>query len=79
MAIEKIRLNIVRDAFPQGMHGASGYIDGEFFVVLNTERTPAQQEEDFLHEMLHIYRKDHFSEASAQQVEARAHAFFESA
>lgn len=76
--MERLTIDIDRHEMPADFHGASAWINGRFVVLLNANESEAEQERAFVHEMLHIYRGDHFSTASAEEVEARADAFFAS-
>lgn len=72
MTEAKITIQLIRDTFGPGMNGASAFMDGRFVVLINDRLNEEEQEQAFLHEMLHVYRQDHFSTASVQALEAGA-------
>ena len=55
-----IKLRIITAPLPSEIHGASGTGDGQRFTVLiNEADDPERQAQAFLHEMLHIWNRDH--------------------
>lgn len=72
--MERITIDIERHPFPADFHGASAWLNGRFVVLLNENESDAEQERAFLHEMLHVFRGDHFNAASVQDLEASADA-----
>ena len=57
-----ITLHIEAADLPEGVHGFSGMDaekPGTFYIAINAAHPPERQEEAFIHEMLHIWRRDH--------------------
>jgi len=72
--MDRLEIEIIRRDFPDDMDGASAFMDGRYIVLLNSRKTQETQEKAFLHEMLHIYRGDHFSSDTAQKCEVAVRA-----
>ena len=48
--------------------------DGSYTIFLNSRNSHAQNMESYKHAMLHILRGDFYSDKTADQIEAEAHA-----
>lgn len=70
-----VKLRIITHKLPASIHGLSAPDGDEFIVLINEAITPEEQREAFIHEMLHIWNKDHDREkADVQVIEAQCHA-----
>lgn len=74
MQDRKIKLRIVEQPLPQGIHGASVKDGDTIIVFINEDDTPDEQQGAFIHEMLHVWHGDHDQEGvNVQQLEAERH------
>lgn len=73
-----ITLRLITTPLPPGAHGMSAKDKGgddNYIVLLNEDDDPDAQQEAFIHELLHIWHKDHDRQgADVQQLEAERHA-----
>lgn len=74
-----VKLQLITAPLPPGIHGASATGDGQRFTVLiNEDDDPERQEQAFLHEMPHIWRRDHDRPgADVNRLEQERHAELE--
>lgn len=69
-----INLRFVKLRMPSSVKGASCKTpDNGYMVVINSGLSAGEQEEAFLHEMLHVWNGDHDREGNTQELEARIH------
>lgn len=56
-----VKLRITKVDFPEGIHGASmpGSKGDSYIIAVNANDPQERQEEAFLHEMRHIFNRDH--------------------
>ncbi len=67
-------LRVVKLRMPSSVKGASCKTpDNGYMVVINSGLSAGEQEEAFLHEMLHVWNGDHDREGNTQELEARIH------
>lgn len=62
---------------PEGIDGATSPNKGEeksYTILLDSKQNDIERAATFLHEMLHIYRRDFESGKTVQQIEAETHA-----
>lgn len=70
----EIRLRVVKLRLPASCGGAvCREPGGGYMIALNADRTAAEQEASFVHEILHIWRGDLDSAEPVQEIEARTH------
>ena len=60
---------------PDSIHGACSLRpDGSFLIFINNRDSNQKQKKAFLHEMLHIWRRDHEKQGiSANEIEYQCH------
>ena len=69
-----LNLRVVKLRMPSSVKGASCKTpDNGYMVVINSGLSAEEQEEAFLHEMLHVWNGDHDREENLQALEARIH------
>lgn len=69
-----LNLRVVKLRMPSSVKGASCKTpDSGYMVVINSGLSAEEQEEAFLHEMLHVWNGDHDREENTQELEARIH------
>lgn len=69
-----LNLRVVKLRMPSSVKGASCKTpDNGYMVVINSGLSAVEQEEAFLHEMLHVWNGDHDREENIQELEARIH------
>ena len=69
-----LNLKVVKLRMPSSVKGASCKTwDNGYMVVINSGLSAEEQEEAFLHEMLHVWNGDHDREDNIQELEARIH------
>ena len=69
-----LNLKVVKLRMPSSVKGASCRTpDNGYMVVVNYGLSAEEQEEAFLHEMLHVWNGDHDREDNIQELEARIH------
>lgn len=74
MTERNLNIRVITDAMPKTVHAFSMQNGPDSFtVVLNAADTESRREAAFIHEMQHIYRRDHEKEATADEIEKVAH------
>ena len=67
MKHRKIVIELYEAELPASIHGCCSLLeDGSFMIVVNASDSAERREESFLHECLHIYRRDHEKESVAE-------------
>lgn len=70
---EQMQLNIVKKKLSRDIKGFSAPTDGGYLIAINTILDPDEQAAAFLHECLHIWRRDHITEDPAELIEEQTH------
>lgn len=67
--MREIKILLEEESLPTGAHGVTAASDGIYYIVLNRDDDTGRKEAAFLHELLHIYRRDFESKKSVDEIE----------
>ena len=69
-----IKIRLVTVDLPENVHGSCQKAgDNEYNIMINSLLSDEDQEVTFLHEMLHIYHRDHDRGVNVDRLEAERH------
>lgn len=76
--IRTIKLHVYAGALPDGISAMSAPTDSKedtesYFIFLDDTEPQDEQTKAFLHEMLHVYRRDHVNGGDISEIERTAH------
>ena len=74
--MRKLTISLHEMELPENIHGALTLNKGNvesYSIFINNKQKETEQAVSFIHEMLHIYRRDFDSKKDVQQIEAETH------
>lgn len=73
--MRNITIKLIQTELPEGVHGCISGTDADgYIIMIHNQDSAEEQEKTFLHECLHLWRKDTIrKDATVIQIEREAH------